>query len=92
VPVQNVFTSVRRYYNDYNGYSFDSFVPTVKCLDPPVDILNHLHIEFVNPDGTPVDFGNKDHTFTLEVTEIYNVPNSTNISERINSEIITNRV
>jgi len=91
-PVDNVFALIRRYYNDYNGYSFDSFVPTTKVLDPPIDILNRLTISFLNPDGTPVDFGEKNHSFVLEVTELYNVPNGTDISARINSEIVMNRV
>lgn len=90
--VSDVFAQVRWWYNDYHGISFDSFVPTIKILNPPIDILTQLHIQIVHPDGRLVDLNGADHSFTIEITEVFNQPTDTDISARINSEIISRRV
>jgi len=91
-PVPDVFAQVRWLYNDYGGISFDSFVPTTKVFNLPIDILTELNISIVRPDGQLVDLNGFNHSFTIEITEVFNQPAGTDISARINSEIISRRV
>lgn len=92
-PVTDVFAQIRWIVDDCdNNISFDSFVPTVKIYDQPIDILTQLHIQIVHPDGQLVDLNGTNHSFTIEITEIYNQPSATDISARINTEILSNRI
>jgi hypothetical protein len=86
-PVTDVFAQIRWIYDEYNNTSIDSFVPTAKIFDPPIDILTQLQIQIVHPDGKLVDLNGADHSFTIEITEVYNQPTNTDISARINSQI-----
>jgi hypothetical protein len=92
IPINNVFAQIRWFYNDYGGIVFDSFVQTKKIFYAPIDVLRELHIQIVHPDGRPVDFGGLDHSFTIKITEIFNQPINTDISARINAEILPGRV
>ena len=90
--IENVFAQIRWFYNEYGGIVFDSFVRTKKICYSPIDVLRELHIFIVHPDGIPVDFGGLDHSFTIKIVEIFNQPSLTDISARINAEILPRRV
>ena len=92
LPATDVFAEGRWFYNDYNGISFDSVVPTERIFNPPIDVLTSLHIQIVGPDGKPIELYGADHSFVIEMVELYNQPNETDISARINAEIISHRV
>jgi len=90
-PVSNVFGKVR-WFNDPGNVVFDSFVPNVNIFYDPIDYLNELHISIVKPNGGLVEFNGLNHSFTIELIEVYNQPDETDISARINAETIVRRV
>jgi hypothetical protein len=59
---------------------FDSFVDSPVFFNPPVRSLSRLDFKFVDPRGNEFNFFNLDHSFTLEITTINNIPENTNIN------------
>jgi hypothetical protein len=53
--------------NSYNFVFYDK-VLNRQFLKPALAKLNRLHVSFTFHDGTPVDFHNMEHSFTLEFT------------------------
>jgi len=98
-PVMNVFSKIR-WENDLqfdddccnkNNIVLDSFVETISVFDDPISVLYELNLAFYHPDGRLVEFNAIDHSFTLEVIEVFNQPDETDINVRINSEVIVRR-
>jgi hypothetical protein len=98
-PVTNVFAKVR-WENDLifersccnkNNVIIDSFVPTISVFDNPISVLYELNLAFYHPDGRLVEFNGIDHSFTIEIIEVFNQPDETDINVRINSEMIVRR-
>lgn len=85
-PVSNVF-SIIRWFDVPGTVIFDSFVPTIKEFDTPLPSLSELHLSMVHPDGRAVEFNGIDHSFTIEIVELYNQPVGTDISEHTNSAL-----
>lgn len=79
--VTNVFAQL--YWDNIDN----SFVPSINVFNRPINILRELHIQIRNSDGELVDLNDMDHSFVIEITEVYNQPIGTDISARINSEI-----
>ena len=51
---------------------FNTFVPIpddLYCKSFPISTLSEISVSFMFPDGSPVDFRNIDHSFTLKITE-----------------------
>ena len=84
-PVSNVFAIIRWFENPGNVI-FDSFVPSVKTYNTPLESLSELHITICHPDGRLVEFSGLDHSFTIEIIELYSQLNGTEINARINSD------
>jgi len=98
-PVVNVFAKVR-WENDLSfddqccnkdNVIIDSFVPTISVFDNPISVLYELNLAFCHPDGRLVEFNGIDHSFTIEIIEVFNQPDETDINVRINSEMIVRR-
>lgn len=98
-PVIDVFAKVR-WENDLqftdeccntNNVIIDSFVPTISVFDNPISVLYELNLAFYHPDGRLVEFNGIDHSFTIEIIEVFNQPDETDINVRINSEMIVRR-
>ena len=54
-------------------YVFNTFVSYPIEFDTPIPNLSQLQIKFTVSDGSPINFGNVHHSFTLKITEsIYN--------------------
>ncbi|XWV25231.1 hypothetical protein QJ856_gp0541 [Tupanvirus deep ocean] len=85
-PVPNVF-SIIRWSDNPGSVVIDSFAPTTKYFNNPVASISELHFTMIHPDGRLVEFNGLDHSFTIEIVELYNQPNGTNINARMNSEI-----
>lgn len=66
-----------------NSYLYNTFVQTPVYFNPPIKILNNLNFTFILPNGSLVDFGNLNLSFTLEITTIDNLPENTNISTNL---------
>lgn len=65
-------------------YMVNTFVSYPIEFNPPIPNLSQLQIRFSFPDGTLVNFGNIEHSFTLKITE--NIYKSSN--ENLNSNSI----
>lgn len=90
-PVPNVF-AVIRWFDNPGSVVFDSFVPTVKMFNTPLASLSILHFSMYNPDGKLVDFNGIDHSFTIEIVELFGQPTGTDMNARMNSEILVRKV
>ena len=42
-------------------------------FNPPINDLSIITFQFVYPDGSTVDFNNVEHSFTLQITELFDV-------------------
>ena len=63
--------------------TFDSFVSNPKIFsDVPLRKLERLKIKWVDYSGIPVDFGLRNHSFSLEITEYLDVLNSAHYSSQ----------
>jgi len=58
---------------------FNSFVPMQYTFEDPLENLFELTITFYSPDGTLFNFNGLDHSFTLEVVTIVDIPDGTGI-------------
>ena len=63
-----------------NTYLYNTFVNSPVFLNPPIKSLNQLNFTFVNPNGGLVNFGNLNHSFTIEITTLSNLPENTNLT------------
>lgn len=63
-----------------NKVIFNSFVNMPLIFDDPLHELSQLEIIFYNRDGTLYNFNGADHSFTLEIITVNDVPKGTNIS------------
>ena len=87
--VSNAISIVR--FKGKPNYVIDTFVPMTQSYDSPIYNLNRLHIEIRLPNGELAPFDKcSDHSFVIELTEIYNRPYETDINTKINAEIRLN--
>lgn len=78
--IKNVFGKVQLSGNAGETV-YNSFIDCKKIFNHPITKLNELHFEFFTPDGDIVDFSGLDHSFTLEITHLVEVPKGTGISD-----------
>ena len=62
---------------------YNSFVDTPIYFNPPLKYLSELNFQFIFPNGNQFNFYNIDHSFTIEITNITNLPENTNLSTNI---------
>ncbi len=91
LPVRYVFSKIR-WFDDPGNVVFDSFVPSTSIFEIPISFLTELNIGIFHTNGKLVDFNGLDHSFTIEIVEVYNQPDETDINVRIDSEMIVRRV
>lgn len=90
-PVTNVFAIIR-WFDNPGSVVFDSFVPTVKIFHTPLANLSELHLSMYHPDGKLVDFNGLDHSFTIEIVELYAQPSGTDLNERMDYDVLAKRM
>lgn len=78
--VPNVFTIIKK---NSAEYIYDSHLENIsKIFYNPISTISEFQFSFHYPDGTLVDFNGRDHSFVLEITEIYdqlsNIENGNN--------------
>jgi len=61
----------------------NTFSLTPQYYYDPIRELYELSFEFYYPNGELVDFKNKDHTFTIEITTFDNIPELSNITTNV---------
>ena len=67
-----------------NASIFNAFIGSGRTFyDVPLAFLDEVQFEFRTPDGVLVEFNDKNHSFTLEVTESIQKIEGTGFSERI---------
>ena len=59
---------------------FNTFVSTPKDYYEPIKELSELNFSFYTPSGDLYDFNGLDHSFTLEITTLDDLPQDTNIN------------
>ena len=90
-PVPNVFAIIR-WFDNPGSVIFDSFEPTVKYFNSALSSISELHFTLYHPDGRLVEFNGLNHSFTIEIVELYNKPVGTDFNARMNSEIISRKI
>lgn len=59
---------------------YNSFVSMTQLYENPISTLSDLTIEFFTPDGALVNFDGLDHSFTLEIVTVSDIPANTRIN------------
>lgn len=59
---------------------YNTFVPMNYIFDDPIHELYELDIAFYTPDGYLFDFNGVDHSFTLEIITVTDIPEGTGIN------------
>src|SRR5690606_28367283 len=78
-PIKNAFAKIT--LCDIPGkVLYNTFVPTAHVFDDPLESLFELEIQFYNPDGTLFNFNGLNHSFTLEIITIVDIPEGTGIN------------
>lgn len=62
---------------------YNTYVPTINYYHEPIRKLSELTLQFYTPDGEFFDFDGLDHSFTLEITTIDEIPENTGISSSL---------
>ena len=83
--VNNIFAKIlmENIDNINNDILINTFSPTPKFYYDPIAELYKLTLQFYYPNGELVDFGDQEHTFTLEITTFDNIPALTNITTNV---------
>ncbi len=59
---------------------YNSFVPTPTYINPPIRTLSTLEFKFIYPNGSSVNFYNKNYSLTIEIDSFNNTPENTGIN------------
>jgi len=59
---------------------YDSYVNMTQLYENPISSLNELEIAFYTPNGSLVDFDGLEHSFTLEIVTVADIPKDTRIN------------
>jgi hypothetical protein len=59
---------------------YNTFVPVTHYFEDPIHELFRLDISFYTPDGNLFDFNGVEHSFTLEIVTISDIPEGTGIN------------
>ena len=67
---ENIFAKILL-PNNKNSILYNTFVPSIKTYyEAPLRSLDELDIKFLDNENNAVEFNNKEHSFTLEITEL----------------------
>ena len=59
---------------------YNTYVSMTQIYENPISSLNELTINFYTPDGVAVNFDGLEHSFTLEIVTISDIPQGTRIN------------
>ena len=81
-PIKQAFAKILLYNccDNNDKYLFNTFVPSCRYYEDPLHEVSQLCISFYDPDGNLVDFNCLDHSFTLEIVTVNDIPRGTGIS------------
>lgn len=78
-PIKNAFAKIL--LNDVPGKMlFNSFVNTVGFFVDPLNELSQLSVAFYDPGGTLYNFNGLNHSYTLEIITVNDIPEGTGIN------------
>jgi len=78
VNIYSPFAKIQLGSNDCcfdNKILYNTFVDIPKIYYDPIKDISSLEVSFVDPTGIPINFGNLNHSFTLEFITIDDSPN-----------------
>ncbi len=78
-PIKEAFAKIQIRHKHLKTL-FNTFVPTSRFYNDPIHELSELEIEFFAPDGSLFDFNGCDHSFTIEIVDVHDIPKGSGIS------------
>lgn len=82
--IKNVFSKIQMHHNIniVNNTIYNSFVCNPSYIHNPIQELKELTFNFYDRYGNPLYYYDFEHSFTLEITTINEIPEGTNISAK----------
>jgi hypothetical protein len=78
-PIKDAFAKIQ--LSDSPGkVLFNSYVETIKNYEDPVNEVVQLSVAFYTPDGNLYNFYGLDHSYTIELTIVNDIPEGTGIN------------
>lgn len=59
---------------------YNSYVQTSRFYEDPVNEVSEIEVEFFSPDGNLFDFNGLNHSFTIELVTVHDIPGGTGIN------------
>jgi hypothetical protein len=80
--IKNVFAKIliKNDYNSIDNKVYNTFIQNPIYMHIPIQDLRELQFKFYDRFGNLINFGDFEHSFTLEVVTIAEVPERTNFS------------
>ncbi len=75
----NGFDYFYKFQINNNNILFNSFVDTPLYFNPPLSYIDNFNFSFVDNNNNLVDFMNLDHSLTIEIINIDNFPENSNL-------------
>lgn len=72
IDSEPILTKIRMKGN-IGEFIYDKHSNMSLIFNPPINDLSIITFQFVYPDGSTVDFNNVEHSFTLQITELFDV-------------------
>jgi hypothetical protein len=72
IDSEPILTKIRMKGN-IGEFIYDKHSNMSLIFNPPINDLSTITFQFVYPDGSTVDFNNVEHSFTLQITELFDV-------------------
>jgi hypothetical protein len=82
--VKNVFSKIQIRYdtNIVNNIVYNSFTSNPSYVHNPIPELKELYFKFYDKFGNLLEYSDFEHSFTLEITTINEIPEGTNLSSK----------
>jgi hypothetical protein len=80
-PTKAAFAKIQLVFEEVpRKILYNTFVPTTQLYEDQIRELSELEIKFYTPDGYLYDFNGLDHSFTIEIITVYDIPEGTGIN------------
>jgi hypothetical protein len=66
-----------------NNFLFNTFGESKTIFDPLITELSQMRFQLVTKTGASYSLGNLEYSFTLEFTEVQQIPEETNINSKL---------
>lgn len=69
--------------NENTGYYLNTFINEPIVINPPISKLSSVYLSWHYPDGSSVNFNGNKFSLSLNISEVNNHPENTNINENL---------